>query len=67
MVLIFIMIKTKTKTIDTHMYFKLMVHTKIKSRPICFISKIHISTVSGTIVSIRCHIHNITPFLVIKA
>ena len=67
MVLIFIMIKTKTKTINANMYLKFMEHTEIKSRPICFIFKIHISTVSGTIVPIRCHIHNITPFLVIKA
>ena len=66
MVLISIMIKTKTKTINANMYFKFMKHTEIKSRPIRFIPKIHISTVFTTIVSIRCHIHNNTPFSVTK-
>lgn len=63
MVLIPIMIKTITKTIYTYMYFKLMIHTKTKSWSVRFVSKIHISPMLGTIVPI----HNITPFLVIKA
>ena len=67
MVLISIMIKTITKTIYTYMYFKLMEHTKTKSWSVRFVPKIHISTVLTTIIPIRCHIHNITPFLVTKA
>lgn len=67
MVLIAIMIKTITETIYTYMYFKLMKHTKTKSWSVRFVSKIHIGSMLGTIVPIRCHIHNITPFLVIKA
>ena len=67
MVLVSIMVKTITETIYTYMYFKLMEHTKTKSWSVRFVSKIHIGPMLGTIVPIRCHIHNMTPFLVIKA
>ena len=67
MVLIFIMIKTETETINANMYFKFMKHTEIKSWPICFIFKIHISAMFRAIIPIRCHNHNMTPFGVIKA
>lgn len=66
MVLVFIMIKTETETINANMHLKFMEHTEIKSRSICFIFKIHISTVLTTIIPIRCHIHNNTPFSVTK-
>lgn len=67
MVLVSIMVKTITETIYTYMYFKLMKHTKIKTWSVSFIPKIHIRPMLSTIIPIRCHIHNITPLLLIIA